>query len=184
MTAVMKLWRLSSAMSWTLHDVQDPQSAIVVKTQSASCANLSNTWPSPPIEGLGFDSATTDVTGNAACIPPRQMVGIAFAVVQRADAQTAFIDPAFGDGVGGRCRNGLRHHEDDFLRHGCMLVVRLSFRVDVRRECCHHPAQRTSAMSGPQGPRARVHAACRSKCRFPLRVHIRSRRRSGSKHSP
>ena len=43
-TAAITPRLVNCAMSWTLHDVQDPQSAIALMTRSASFASSSSTW--------------------------------------------------------------------------------------------------------------------------------------------
>ncbi len=54
MTAVGTPRRSSSIVSWTLHDVHEPQSPIAVMTQSASRASSSRTSSAAPNEAFGF----------------------------------------------------------------------------------------------------------------------------------
>ena len=61
-TAVMRPRFRNSAMSWTLHDVQDPQSAMALTTTSASCASRSRMSPGAGRLTLALRVMTTELT--------------------------------------------------------------------------------------------------------------------------
>src|SRR6185369_3982369 len=69
MTAVTSPRLRNSDMSWTLHDVQDPQSPIALTTKSASFASWSSMLSGAGRLTLSLRSMTTDATGTIPFTP-------------------------------------------------------------------------------------------------------------------